>query len=502
MRLADLLTYTEVLAAEGDLNSEVRKITFDSRQVREGSLFVAIPGYKSDGHEYIREALSNGAIAVVIQDPQCQSDNYTWVQVPDSRKALADLSAFFWGFPSSKLSLIGVTGTNGKTTTTNLIAAILEDHGLKTGLIGTIHNRIGQETIPVHHTTPEAPELQALFQDFLNKNAKYAVMEVSSHALDLHRVRGCEFDVAVYTNLTQDHLDFHQDMDKYLASKSKLFIGLGKNPRKERRKYAIINIDDPYGSQLAELSNAPVITYGVNKTADVKANQVEVSASGVKYQLRYTNQIRDVSLKLTGTFNVYNSLAAIAFGLMENLPVESIISSLERIDRIPGRFEKVDAGQDYTVIVDYSHTPDSLENCLRTAREFVRGRIITVFGCGGDRDKTKRPIMGEVAGRYSDIALITSDNPRSEDPQEIIKEIVPGISKVMKPNQFIEIVNRREAIFKAIGEARPGDVVIIAGKGHEDYQVIGDRVLHFSDQETALEAIKARGYTAPDIRIR
>lgn len=493
MKLTDLLAYTEVLAASGDLSQNVSTVTYDSRQVREGSLFVAIEGYKIDGHKYIQTAINGGAIAVIIQDVKYQSDSYTWVRVPNTRQALADLSAVFWNFPSGKLNLIGVTGTNGKTTTTNLIATILEDHGFTTGLIGTIHNRIGQEIIPVHHTTPEAPELQGLFQEFLTKGAEYAVMEVSSHALDLHRVRGSEFDVAVFTNLTQDHLDFHGDMEQYLAAKGKLFNGLGKNSRKPRRKFAIINIDDPYGRQLAEMTGIPIITYGVKNPADVKADQVVVEAAGVKFQLCYTDQILPVSLKLTGVFNVYNALAAIAVGLVENVPVNSIIASLENIAGIPGRFEKVEEGQDFTVIVDYSHTPDSLENCLKTAREFAKGRIITVFGCGGDRDKTKRPIMGEVAARLSDFVVITSDNPRSENPVDIISDIVPGVLRVKEPHQFVELADRREAINLAVREASPGDVVIIAGKGHEDYQIIGTQVSHFDDHEVAAEAIKARG---------
>jgi len=474
------------------LNQDVAMVTYDSRQARAGSLFVAISGYTTDGHKYIGSALANGAVAAVIQDPQYQSADYPWILVPNTRIALADLSAAFYQFPSRQLNVIGVTGTNGKTTTTNLIARVLEDHGCLTGLIGTIHNRIGKEIIPVHHTTPEAPELQGLFHDFLQKGAAYAVMEVSSHALELHRVRHTEFDVAVFTNLTQDHLDFHGDMDQYLAAKGKLFNSLGKNAQKKRRKFAIINADDPYAEQLIEYASVPVITYGIKNPADVKAEQVEVSSAGVKYRLCYTNQVLPVSLKLAGIFNVYNSLAAIAVGLVENVPIQSIIATLEKIPGIPGRFEKVDEGQDFTVIVDYSHTPDSLENCLKTAREFALGRIITVFGCGGDRDKTKRPIMGEVAARLSDFVVVTSDNPRSENPAAIIKDIVPGILRAMRPDQFVEIVDRREAIRMAINEAKTNDVVIIAGKGHEDYQVIGNQVLHFADWEVAAEAIRAR----------
>lgn len=490
MNLTQLLEYTEVTDFKGNLYKDITGLTYDSRQIRPGNLFIAITGYKTDGHEYIKDAVSKGAQAIVIQDSGYRSDEYTWVEVPDSRIAMADLSSAFFGYPSGKMNIIGVTGTNGKTTTTNLIAYVLEASGYKTGLVGTIHNRIGSETIPVHHTTPEAPDLQDLFVSFLDKGASYVVMEVSSHALDLSRVRGTEFDVAVFTNLTQDHLDFHGDMEKYLAAKGKLFASLNQKGIKQRRKFAVINSDDQYSETLAEMTTAAVITYGIRTNADVRATNVKVEAEGVSFTLKYTNQEIPVHLELTGIFNVYNALAAIAVGLVEGIPVEKIINTIEQIKGIPGRFEKVDEGQEYTVIVDYSHTPDSLENCLKTAREFVRGRIITVFGCGGDRDKTKRPIMGEVSARLSDFTVITSDNPRSEDPQAIIDDIIPGINKVVKNDKYMQLLDRKEAIFQAIGLAKPGDVVIIAGKGHEDYQVIGSRVLNFSDKEVARTAIQ------------
>lgn len=489
MKLAQLLKYTEALSWAGDGELDIGDVTNDSRLVKPNSLFVAIPGFKADGHQYIAAALERGAKAVVIQDERFCSPSYSWILVTESRKALAELSAVVSGLPSRQLNVIGVTGTNGKTTTTNLIASILEDAGHTTGLIGTIHNRIGEEIIPVHHTTPEAPEIQQLFARFLERGARYAVMEVSSHALDLYRVEGTEFDIAVFTNLTQDHLDFHRNMEQYLAAKGKLFAGLGKKNHKQRRKFAIINGDDPYSDALAEMTSAPVIRYGIRKKADVRAEQLEIKASGVKFTLKYTDRQYPVLLKLTGIFNVYNALAAIAVGLVEGITPESIVSSLEKIGGIPGRFEKVDAGQDFTVIVDYSHTPDSLENCLKTAREFVQRRIITVFGCGGDRDKTKRPLMGEVAGRLSDYCIVTSDNPRSEQPEEIIEQIVTGLEKRMDANSFAKITDRREAIFRAVGMAGPGDVVIIAGKGHEDYQIIGPQVLPFDDRLVAREAL-------------
>ncbi len=496
MKLADLMKYTEVLACGGGNKNEITDIIYDSREAKPGSLFVAVPGFKVDGHKFITDALKRGASAVLIQDEAYRSEDYPWVLVADTRKAMADLSSAFYGFPSREMNVIGVTGTNGKTTTTNLIRTILADAGEKVGLIGTIHNRIGEEIIPVHHTTPEAPDLQKLFREMLDRGVRYVVMEVSSHALDLHRVRGTEFDVAVFTNLTQDHLDFHGTMEKYLEAKGKLFSGLGVKAWKERRKFAIINQDDPQAGFLMEMSRTPVITYGVKTPADVVAEEVKVSARGVSFMLRYTDQRLPVQLNLTGVFNVYNSLAAIAVGLVEGIPIAQIISSLEKISGIPGRFETVDEGQNFTVIVDYSHTPDSLENCLRTAREFAEGRIITVFGCGGDRDKTKRPIMGEVAARLSDLCIITSDNPRTEDPQAIIDDIVPGILKVVKAGEFLEIPDRREAIYRAIAEAQEKDIIIIAGKGHEDYQIIGKEVFPFDDRLVAREALRAKGWGA------
>jgi len=492
MEWGEILSSTEVIAAKGFPKNEIRHVTNNSGQVKEGSLFVAIAGLKVDGHNFINEAVAKNAAAIVIEDSRFASDEYPWVRVQNTRKALADLSNAVYGFPSARLNVIGVTGTNGKTTTTNLIATVLEDAGHKTGLIGTIHNRIGTEIIPVSHTTPEAHELCELFLTFVDKGASYAVMEVSSHALVLQRVRGTEFDVAVFTNLTQDHLDFHENMEKYLEAKGRLFSELGTKNKKQRRKFAIINNDDQYAGALTDMASVPVITYGIKNDADVKAESIEFKPQGVFFVLRYTNKVLPIQLKMTGLFNVYNALAAIAVGLIEGIPAEDLIASLERVNGIPGRFEKVEQGQEFTVIVDYSHTPDSLENCLRTARQLTDGRIITVFGCGGDRDRKKRPIMGEKAGRLSDFCVVTSDNPRSENPQAIIDEIIPGLKKTTKPDSFIEIVDRREAIYRAISEARPQDVVIIAGKGHETYQIIGTEIIPFDDRQVASEALRNR----------
>lgn len=495
MNLKDLLNEISYIAFSGQWDAEVLKITDDTREVTPQTLFVAVSGFKTDGHKYIQEALQKGAVAVVIENEQFQSEQYPWVQVKSSRQALAALSSAFYGHPSRLMNIVGVTGTNGKTTTTNLIALILENANHRVGLIGTIHNRIGEQVLPVEHTTPGAAELQRLFKLFVDKQADYAVMEVSSHALDLHRVDQTEFDIAVFTNLTQDHLDFHENMENYLAAKGKLFSGLGQNSAKKRRKFAILNADDPASILLSERTMAPVITYGIKNDADVKAEEVKVLPEGVEFILKYTNQKFLVKLKLAGLFNVYNALAAIAVGLVEGIPAEQIIAVLEKVPGIPGRFENVQPGGngEYTVIVDYSHTPDSLENCLKTARSFARGRVIAVFGCGGDRDRGKRPIMGEIAGRLADFCIVTSDNPRTEDPIKIIDDIIPGLEKGTGGKGYLRFEDRKEAIFRAIQEAKPDDVVIIAGKGHEDYQIIGSEVIHFDDREVAREALRATG---------
>jgi UDP-N-acetylmuramoyl-L-alanyl-D-glutamate--2,6-diaminopimelate ligase len=493
LNLKELIKHTEVLACGGNLNIEVSDLAYDTREIKPHSLFVAIPGLKIDGHKFIFEAFQKKAVATIIENSKFRSEQYPWVQVPNSRKALADLSCAFYGQPSHFLNVIGVTGTNGKTTTTNLITAILEDAGHLTGLVGTIQNKIGKKILPVSHTTPEAPDLQRLLKLFLSNGAEYGVIEVSSHALELQRVRNTEFDIAVFTNLTQEHLDFHKDMENYLLAKGKLFSNIGYHAHKKRRKFAIFNADDPYSQYLAEMTRVPIITYGLKNNADVQAEEVQVTSAGVKFMLRYTDQKLPVKLKLTGLFNVYNSLAAISVGLVEGIPIEKIIATLENIVGIPGRFENVNGGHEYTVIVDYSHTPDSLENCLKTALEFAQGRIITVFGCGGDRDRTKRPLMGEVAGRYSDLCIVTSDNPRSEKPEAIIAEIIPGLEKGANGKPFWQIADRKEAIFRAVQEAKSEDIIIIAGKGHEDYQLIGSQVLPFDDREVAEKALRQTG---------
>lgn len=484
--LSDLLqevTYKKHCILQG---LSITGIQYDSRKVALGNLFVAIKGFQSDGHQYIRQALEQGAIAVMISDEAYCSNEYPWILVEDCRLALAQISSVFYGHPSEKLTLIGVTGTNGKTTTTNLICHIIEAQGEKTGLIGTIHNRIGDKVLEGSRTTPESLELQQMFAAMVDEGIRYAVMEVSSHALELHRVDCCDFDIAVFTNLTQDHLDYHVTMENYCRAKTILFQMLGKNGEKAGlQKTAVINMDDPWAGHFLVACNVPVVTYSMHKDASWKAEQVEVGAEGVRYSV----DGHPVQLHLTGNFNVYNSLAALAVGEALGFSLDSVIQALEQVTGIAGRFQTVKGARDFSVIVDYAHTPDGLENVISTAQAFAKGKVITVFGCGGDRDRTKRPLMGEVAAELSDYCVVTSDNPRTEDPEQILQDILPGVEKHMEPDTYHVEVDRRKAIHYAVQMAQPGDVVLLAGKGHENYQDVNGVKHHFDDYEVAQEAI-------------
>ena len=472
----------------GDLNVQFKGIHYDSRKISKGDVFVAIPGFKTDGHRYIQQAVAAGASGIVLEREEFVPGDAPWILVKDARLALSRLAALVYDNPSSKLRLIGITGTNGKTTTTLLVEKILNSAGRKTGLIGTIENRIAGKPVETHLTTPDALELNQLLAQMADEGVETVVMEVSSHALALKRVANLEFDGGIFTNLTQDHLDFHLDVDDYLRSKAVLFTQLGAG-RKTGPKYAVINVDSPYSGDIISLSAAPIVTYGLENPADLRATDIRVSSRGTAFRLSGRGMECNLSLKLAGRFNVYNALAACAVGLMENVPPEVIKAALEETTGVPGRFEPVNEGQDFGVIVDYAHTPDGLHNILKTAREITEGRVITVFGCGGDRDRTKRPLMGEAAALHSDFCIITSDNPRSEEPLAIIKDILPGVQKYSSEYRIIE--NRREAINEAIRMAGKGDTVIIAGKGHEDYQLVGSDVLHFDDREEARAALRS-----------
>jgi UDP-N-acetylmuramoyl-L-alanyl-D-glutamate--2,6-diaminopimelate ligase len=482
----ELIESLEVRARGGDPATPVEGITYDSRLVEPGFLFVAVKGFQTDGHLYVEQAVKGGAAAVVIQEEMMLPAGIAWALVPDTRLALAKASARFFGNPSTRLRLVGVTGTNGKTTTAHLIAAVYRAGGSKTGLIGTVYNRIGERILPVTHTTPESFDLQKLLAEMVDEGVDTAVMEVSSHALELERVAGCEYDVAVFTNITRDHLDFHNDMESYLAAKLKLFAGLGQPGGKTGPQYAVVNADDPAAKSVIAAAGGQVYTYGVDRPADVRAKDIRITAGGASFSIDGRWGSCHLALKLTGLFNVYNALAAFTTGAAAGIPLAAVKEALEKVDGVPGRFELVNAGQDFVVIVDYAHTPDGLENVLKTARQITRNRLITVFGCGGDRDRQKRPLMGEIAARYSDFTVLTSDNPRTEDPLEIIKEIEAGVDPAAR---YAVEPDRREAMRLALRMARNGDVVVIAGKGHEDYQIIGTKKIPFDDRQETVKIL-------------
>ncbi|HEY6953145.1 MAG TPA: UDP-N-acetylmuramoyl-L-alanyl-D-glutamate--2,6-diaminopimelate ligase [Bacteroidota bacterium] len=469
---------------------EVNRIQYDSRKVGANDCFIAIRGTGADGHTYVNAAIERGAKVVVLEDDATLPDSYFMhagvvkVIVPDSRKALATMSANFFGHPSKKMKLVGVTGTNGKTTTTHLVRSVLETAGFKTGLIGTIEYRIGGEVFPATHTTPESLELNEMFSTMVNKGCTAVTMEVSSHALHQSRVSGLDFDAAVFTNLTQDHLDYHGTMEAYFEAKKILFDGLKPSA------FAITNADDVHGGEIAASTAALKMTYSTRQHADVEARNISLGIGGTVFDVVYGNQTTTISSPLVGQFNVYNMLGAFSAGTALGIPTETIRRGIENVHSVRGRFEKISSPQGWTAIIDYAHTPDALEKCLRTIHDVLpaknRGRIITVFGAGGDRDRAKRPLMGAIAGELSDIAVVTSDNPRTENPETILDEVLRGFPK---GSQFMREVDRRSAIHKAVQLAKPGDVVLIAGKGHEDYQVIGTRKVHFSDREVVEEIV-------------
>jgi UDP-N-acetylmuramoyl-L-alanyl-D-glutamate--2,6-diaminopimelate ligase len=470
----------------GDGETTVSDVVADSRRVRAGALFCCVPGSRVDGHDLAGDALRAGAAALLVERPL--ELDAPQLLVPSVRAALAPLSDAFFGSPSRRMDLVGVTGTNGKTTTTYMLEAIFRAAGLVPGVIGTVAVRIGERTLPVAHTTPEAPDLQRLLAEMADSGVQAAAMEVSSHGLALGRVDATRFRAAIFTNLTQDHLDFHRDLEDYYQAKRRLFTpaftGLG-----------IVNLDDPYGRRLAgEARDAgvEVVTTGTAAGADWRAVGLQAALDGTSFRVDGPAGARTLHLKLAGHFNVANALGALAAASALGIGLEQAVAGLEALAGVPGRFERVDAGQPFTVLVDYSHTPDSLENALRAARAVSRGRVLVVFGCGGDRDRAKRPLMGEIAGKLADLAVVTSDNPRSEPPDSIVAQIVEGVRRSAGPDRYLVEVDRRAAIRQALGQARPGDVVLIAGKGHEQGQEFENgRKVPFDDRVVAAEELRA-----------
>jgi UDP-N-acetylmuramoyl-L-alanyl-D-glutamate--2,6-diaminopimelate ligase len=470
----------------------VRQIPNDSRKVRPGTLFVAIHGVATDGNLFAKNAATQGAVAVMSEAaaPADWPKEIPWIQVNEGRKALAIAAANFYGRPATALKLVGVTGTNGKTTTTSLIDSILRASGAKTGLFGTIayHTPLGEHPAP--NTTPESLDLQSFFAETRDADGTYATMEASSHALSMDRLWGCHFAAAVFTNLTRDHIDYHKTFENYFEAKRCLFEGTGAGAP----DVSVINTDDEWGKKLAGLGKK-TLTYGLLNGSDLKAKKFQLSFKGLSFTAQTPNGAIQVESSLVGRINVYNILAAIGAGIGLGLSNEFIENGVRNLRAVAGRFERVDLGQPFLVVVDYAHTDDALENLTRTARELnAKGRIITVFGCGGSRDRTKRPIMGEISGRMSDLSILTSDNPRQEEPLKIISDIVVGMQK--SGGKYLIEPDRAKAIHLAIEEARAGDMVLLAGKGHEDYQIFADHTIHFDDREVAAKALGDRGYTA------
>ncbi len=485
MKILELMQGIDYQLLKGALETEVMGLAYDSRQVKPGYLFVCIPGLKTDGHEFAGQAIANGATVIVAEKELAISEDVSLITVADCRNVLALLSSNFFCQPSEALRVVGVTGTNGKTTTTHLIQAILEEAGRKTGILGTLYARIDDTEMDLGRTTPESLNIEEFASMVREKQGQYLIMEVSSHALDLGRVDRILFDVAVFTNLTQDHLDYHKTMNEYKDSKLKLFRQLGD----EKGKFAIINADDPVAQDFIKASGARCYTFAINNPADIRAIKLETNLKGSRFTVVSKNEEFEINMKLIGLFSVYNALAAISFAICEGIDSAVIKAALGKLEGVAGRFEQVDCGQNFSVVVDYAHTPDGLENILKTGQEIKKNRLITVFGCGGDRDRTKRPQMGRIAAQYSDFSIVTSDNPRSEEPEAIIDDILPGMDTIENAH-YAKIVNRRDAIEHAIRLARKGDLVIIAGKGHETYQLVKDQVLHFDDREVAREILK------------
>jgi UDP-N-acetylmuramoyl-L-alanyl-D-glutamate--2,6-diaminopimelate ligase len=478
----------QAAAGPGALGVEAGGVTHDSRVAGRGWIFVALRGLKADGAAFAAQAIAAGAAAVVAERPPDTPPAVPWLVVKDARLALAILAAEFEGHPSRRMQVVGITGTNGKTTTSYLLSAMFEAAGIRSGLMGTVAYRIGTKELPATRTTPEAPEVQGLLRQMADDGCGACVMEVSSHALALRRVDGTRFAAGVFTNLTRDHLDFHADMEDYFAAKRRLFEMLPADAP------AVINIDDPRGATLAESARRPV-TYAINRAADVSPGPLAFSLDGLAFEVRTPRGVVALRSRLVGRPNVYNILAAAGTAAALGLPLDAIRRGLEALQGVPGRFEVVSGGgDDITVVVDYAHTDDALRNLLETARPLAGRRLITIFGCGGDRDRSKRPLMGMVAARLSDVVVITSDNPRSEDPARIVEEAKRGAEREVRRGapELLTIVDRREAIEEAVRRAAAGDVVLIAGKGHEKYQEIGGRVLPFDDAAVAREALAAR----------
>jgi UDP-N-acetylmuramoyl-L-alanyl-D-glutamate--2,6-diaminopimelate ligase len=500
VKLQALLRDINILDVAGDAGGTVADICYDSRKCGKDSLFVAIDGLTSDGHDFIADAADNGARYIVHDKEVSQRAGLTYIKVRNSRRALGRLGRNFYHNPTSELCLVGVTGTNGKTTVTYLLEAILGAAGYRAGVVGTVNYRYNGTIVPSTITTPESVDLQKIFRDMAASGVTHVVMEVSSHALDLERVDECEFDIGIFTNLSQDHLDYHHTLENYFVAKKRFFLEILKEGRG-----MIVNSDDPWGSKLLDGSGRRAVSFAIERAGDISVTSFELSTGGIRAEVLTGDGSFPVSSSLIGKFNLYNILAAVAAALALGIPEEAIRRGIETLGTVPGRLEKVSGTGEPAVFVDYAHTDDALKNVLLNLSEFKTHRIITVFGCGGDRDRGKRPLMGHVAARLSDLAIVTSDNPRTENPLEIISEIEEGIAPVslrkyrreelshdIAERGYVVMPDRKEAITKAILIADPSDIVLIAGKGHEDYQIIGTTRISFDDSVVARDALRKR----------
>jgi UDP-N-acetylmuramoyl-L-alanyl-D-glutamate--2,6-diaminopimelate ligase len=503
MRLKDFLTLQKLQQADGDLDQEVAGLVYDSRRVARGDVFFAVPGAQADGHQFVNQAIERGAIAVVVADKAKVPRGVTVVCVHDVRATMGLWAARFYSQPGRRLKIVGVTGTNGKTTTTYLIESIFASAGMEPGVIGTISYRYGGKEMPAHHTTPESPDIHALMAEMAQRGARSMAMEVSSHALVQERVRGVDFDVGVFTNLSRDHLDYHKSMDDYFLAKSRLFTDYLPASGKSA-KAAVINGDDARGRELlrqAQHAGLATWSFGCGEECDIKPLEVHHNVSGQSGKIKVKDRVVEFSSELIGAANLDNILAAVAVGFALQIPQTAIVEGIRKLRSVPGRLQRVENSRGVLVLVDYAHTPDALEKTLSAVRPLTGAKLLTVFGCGGDRDRGKRPLMGEIAARLSDVVVLTSDNPRSEDPSRILQEIEAGMqktgiskleahaAKVDGVHRYGVEANRRKAISLALRWSEPGDVVVIAGKGHEDYQILGKEKIHFDDREVAREIL-------------
>lgn len=484
MILKDLIKNLKYTRLIGNKNVQIDGLTIDSRKVIKNTMYCAIKGFNVDGHKFIKNAIDSGASLILCEDIENieKNDNIAILQVENTRKALATIAKNFYNNPTENINLIGVTGTNGKTSTTYFLEQVMIEYKKTVGIIGTIETRENGKKIDFEFatsTTPDTIELNELFKTMANDKIENIVMEVSSHALELYKVEGLKFNIGIFTNLTQDHLDMHKSMENYLKAKSKLF---------NMCNIGVINIDDEYADELIKNATCEIFTYSIEKESDLQAININYFMDKVTFDVKINDKLESFVLNIPGRFSVYNALGVIGASIMQNIPIEVIKEGIKNIKGVPGRIQTVPNNKGFNVIVDYAHTPDGLDNIIKAVREFTKGRVITIFGCGGDRDRKKRPIMGEISARLSDYTIITSDNPRSEVPEAIIDEIETGVLPIT--SNYEKITSRKEAIYKGVRMAKENDSVIIAGKGHENYEIFADRTIHFDDTEVAFEALE------------